>query len=157
MNEEVGYLISPLGLLKIILKDEKLIQIKYCSNFKKYKKNIEKSKRLKNILGQLRKYFKGKRKIFKVPLEIKGTNFQKDVYRSLLDVKYGDKITYRDLAKKCGHDKAYRAVGTALKKNNIPIVIPCHRVIKADGSIGNYNGGKDKKEILLELESLNSF
>lgn len=161
MNKEIAYLNSPLGTLKIILKDDKLVQIIYCKDFIKNERNNTKSKLLKNILRELQEYFAGQRKTFNIPLKIEGSEFEKDVYESLLDVGYGDVITYKKLAENSGHNKAYRAVGTALKKNKIPIIIPCHRVIKSNGSIGNYmgdyNGGKTIKEKLLKLEDSNFF
>ena len=152
MSKEVKYLKSPLGLLKITVKHDKLISIKYVKeNGQRLTKEIN-SEVMKKTLIQLEEYFNHKRNHFELPLSIKGTDFQKDVYKALLKVNYGGVISYKKLAANSGHPKAYRAVGTALKKNKIPIVIPCHRVIKSDHSLGNYTGGKWRKEKLLELE-----
>ncbi|MCF8001733.1 MAG: methylated-DNA--[protein]-cysteine S-methyltransferase [Halanaerobiales bacterium] len=107
---------------------------------------------MKTIIYQLKEYFKKERKNFNIPLKFSGTQFQRDIYKTLIEVEYGQTISYKKLAEKSGHPNAYQAVGTALKKNKIAIIIPCHRVIKSDGSLGNYNGGKWRKRELLKLE-----
>ncbi len=84
------------------------------------------------------------------------TKFQKKVLLTTFRIKKGETITYKELAVRAGNRNAYRAVGTALKKNPLPIIIPCHRVVKSDGSIGNYsNGGKARKLALLKVEGAN--
>jgi len=152
MSKEVQYLKSPLGLLKITVKHDKLISIKYVKEKGKQLVKEINSEVMKKTLIQLEEYFNHKRNNFELPLLIEGTDFQQDVYKTLLKVNYGGVISYKELAAKSGHPQAYRAVGTALKKNKIPIVIPCHRVVKSDHSLGNYTGGKWRKEKLLELE-----
>ncbi len=153
MKTNESYLNSPLGLLKLTVKDDKLVSIIYKNNNIKTKNiSLNDSVFMTNLKKQLNKYFKGQRKKFDISLDLQGTEFENDVYRTLLDVKYGEITTYKELAQKSGHPKAYRAVGTALKKNKIPIIIPCHRVLKSDESIGNYNGGKWRKEKLLTIE-----
>jgi methylated-DNA-[protein]-cysteine S-methyltransferase len=83
----------------------------------------------------------------------KVTEFQKEVLLATLSIKKGETKTYKEIAEQIGNKNAYRAVGTALKNNPLPIVIPCHRVVKSDGSIGNYNtGGKPRKIALLKAE-----
>ncbi len=152
MSKEVQYLRSPLGLLKITVKHDKLISIKYVKENGQRLAKEKNSEVMKKALIQLKEYFNHERNNFELPLSIEGTDFQQDVYKALLKVNYGQVISYKELAANSGHPKAYRAVGTALKKNKIPIVIPCHRVIKSDHSLGNYTGGKWRKERLLELE-----
>ena len=155
MNIKESYLNSPLGLLKITLKNDKLVSINYENNKKDLNNiSLDDNKIILDIKNQLNEYFKGKRKEFEIPLEIKGTDFEKDVYKALIKVKNGETTTYKKLAKDSGHPKAYRAVGTALKKNKIPIIIPCHRVLKTDKGIGNYNGRKWRKEKLLKIEGV---
>jgi methylated-DNA-[protein]-cysteine S-methyltransferase len=84
------------------------------------------------------------------------TEFQKKVLIATLSIKKGQTKTYKEIARQIGNDHAYRAVGTALKKNPLPILIPCHRVVKSDGHIGNYNtGGKSRKILLLKAEGVN--
>ena len=109
---------------------------------------------LDDAFGQLEEYLKGERKTFNLDLEPEGTDFQKDVWNALLKVPYGKTISYSVLADASGHPQAVRAVGGAMHSNPIPIVIPCHRVIKSDGSIGGYALGLDLKTRLLKLEGI---
>ncbi len=102
---------------------------------------------------QLEKYFKGKLTSFDVPLEVKGTPFQKKVWNALSKIPYGKTASYKDVAVMVGNPKACRAVGTANGKNPLCVLVPCHRVISHDGSIGGYTGGLSKKRYLLSLEA----
>ena len=104
---------------------------------------------------QLAEYFAGKRRSFDLPLEPRGTEFQKAVWRALCEIPYGGTATYGEIAVKIGNPKACRAVGMANNRNPIAIIVPCHRVIGADGRLTGYAGGLDKKEFLLKLESCN--
>ena len=101
---------------------------------------------------QLREYFNHKRKKFDLVLEITGTDFQKKVWNELLNINYGETMSYKDLALKLGNLKTIRAVAQANGSNPLPIVIPCHRVIGADGTLVGYGGGLEVKEKLLQLE-----
>jgi len=103
---------------------------------------------------QLVEYFSGKRKTFDLPLEPKGTEFQRKVWFASCEIPCGETITYKALADMIGRPKASRAVGAANGKNPIYIVIPCHRVIGSDGSLTGYGGGLDMKARLLELEGV---
>jgi methylated-DNA-[protein]-cysteine S-methyltransferase len=105
-----------------------------------------------NIFSQLRDYFNRKRKEFELPLEILGTEFQKNVWVELTKIPYGETISYGELANRMGDKNLMRAVAAANGANPIPIIIPCHRVIGADGSLTGYGGGLDVKQKLLELE-----
>lgn len=105
--------------------------------------------------SQLTEYFNGKRKAFDLPLEIIGTDFRKKVWTALSEIPYGETRSYKDIAERIGIPKACRAVGGANNKNPISIIIPCHRVVGADGSLVGYGGGLDKKVMLLELERKN--
>ena len=101
----------------------------------------------------LREYFGGKRKSFDgLPLRTEGTEFQRRAWDALLEIPYGQTRTYKEQAEAVGNGKACRAVGAANGKNPISIIIPCHRVIGADGSLTGYGGGLDIKKALLELE-----
>ncbi len=104
---------------------------------------------------QLREYFDGKRKEFDFPYEMKGTVFQKSVWRALCAIPYGETRSYKDIAVAVGNAKASRAVGMANNKNPIAIVVPCHRVIGADGKLVGYASGLEMKEALLKLEAEN--
>jgi methylated-DNA-[protein]-cysteine S-methyltransferase len=101
---------------------------------------------------QLREYFAGERTRFGLPLAPKGTSFQRSVWSILEAIPYGETISYAELAQRVGNPKAARAVGSANGKNCIPIVIPCHRVIASDGTLGGFGGGLPTKAKLLELE-----
>lgn len=101
---------------------------------------------------ELKDYLSGLRKNFTVPINFTGTTFQEQVWKALLDIPYGEVLSYKELAEKIGRPKAYRAVGTAVSKNNISIIIPCHRIIKSNGEIGNYGGGSITKIELLKIE-----
>ncbi|MGI6707153.1 MAG: methylated-DNA--[protein]-cysteine S-methyltransferase [Clostridia bacterium] len=101
---------------------------------------------------QLHEYFAGIRKTFNLPLDILGTPFQRRVWKALQAIPYGETCSYRDIGIRIGCPKGARAVGGANGANPIPIIIPCHRVIAADGSLGGYGGGLDIKKTLLALE-----
>jgi methylated-DNA-[protein]-cysteine S-methyltransferase len=109
---------------------------------------------LKNTVAQLEEYFAGLRKDFDLPLEAEGTGFQKKVWSELGRIPYGKTYSYGEIAKKIKNDKAVRAVGTANGRNPISIIVPCHRVIAADGTLGGYGGGLDIKTKLLAIEGL---
>ena len=101
---------------------------------------------------QLREYFENKRKVFDLPLEIIGTDFQKRVWKELIKIPYGETISYKELAIRLGNLKTIRAAARANGANPLPIIIPCHRVIGSDGKMVGYGGGLNVKEKLLELE-----
>jgi methylated-DNA-[protein]-cysteine S-methyltransferase len=102
---------------------------------------------------QLREYFAGERTRFDLPLQMEGTDFQREVWSALLDIDYGRTKSYGDLAQRIGRPDAVRAVGLANGRNPISIVVPCHRVIGASGSLTGYGGGLERKRFLLELEA----
>nr|WP_319488855.1 methylated-DNA--[protein]-cysteine S-methyltransferase [uncultured Caproiciproducens sp.] len=107
---------------------------------------------LKQAAAQVREYLAGGRQIFALPLSPAGTEFQRKVWESLCDIPYGETRSYKEIAESAGSPKGYRAVGMANNRNPIPILIPCHRVIGADGSLVGYGGGLDIKVRLLNLE-----
>jgi len=102
---------------------------------------------------ELQEYFAGRRTRFDVPLDVRGTEFQQQVWQELLRIPYGATICYEELAIRIGRDKAQRAVGLANGKNRIPIIIPCHRVIQKNGQLRGYGGGLWRKQFLLDLET----
>jgi O-6-methylguanine DNA methyltransferase len=106
----------------------------------------------KEAAEQLHDYFFGRREAFDLDLLLIGTAFQKQVWRALASIPYGETRTYKDVAASVGRPKAVRAVGGANHRNPIPIIIPCHRVVGANGSLVGYGGGLDRKECLLTLE-----
>ncbi|MCL2881729.1 MAG: methylated-DNA--[protein]-cysteine S-methyltransferase [Coriobacteriia bacterium] len=102
---------------------------------------------------EIREYLKGTRRSFDLPLDLtSGTVFQQEVWRGLQDISYGETVSYRELAQIVGRPRAARAVGGANHHNPISIIVPCHRVIAADGSLGGYGGGLWRKKLLLNLE-----
>lgn len=105
-----------------------------------------------DVSEQLREYFDGKRRQFDLPLAPEGTPFQQCVWRALIDIPYGETTSYGELASRIGQPLASRAVGLANGSNPLPIVIPCHRVIGANGKLTGYGGGLPIKERLLALE-----
>lgn len=105
-----------------------------------------------NVFKQLKEYFNLERKEFDIPLDLRGTDFQKGVWKELTKIPYGNTISYKELAIKMGGVTKSRAVGQANSLNPIPIIVPCHRVINADGKLGGYSCGLEIKEKLLELE-----
>ncbi len=101
---------------------------------------------------QLEEYFCGKRREFDIPIRLNGTEFQKAVWNALLTVPYGKTASYKDIAAMIGKPKAARAVGGANNKNPVMIIVPCHRVVGADGSLTGYACGTDIKQTLLNIE-----
>lgn len=108
---------------------------------------------LTELEAQLDEYFQGSRRGFDVPLVLAGTDFQERVWRTLLGIPYGGTISYAELARRVGSEGAFRAVGRANGDNRIAIVVPCHRVIQANGDLGGYGGGVSRKRRLLDLEA----
>jgi methylated-DNA-[protein]-cysteine S-methyltransferase len=104
------------------------------------------------VSRQLREYFAARRMDFHVPLRFRGTPFQVDVWRALLEIPAGQTMSYGELADRLGRRNAVRAVGGAVGRNPISIVVPCHRVVGGDGSLTGYAGGLDRKRVLLDLE-----
>ncbi|SFJ60596.1 methylated-DNA--[protein]-cysteine S-methyltransferase [Terrisporobacter glycolicus] len=116
--------------------------------------NIEETDLIKECFKQLKEYFEGNRRAFDLPLETRGTEFQKKVWDELLKIPYGETKSYKDIAIAIGNEKACRAIGMANNKNHIPIIIPCHRVIGSNGKLVGYAGGLNVKEKLLNIENL---
>lgn len=113
----------------------------------------QKPSELTNLAAnQLQEYFAGKRKVFDLPLEPQGTEFQKTVWTALTEIPYGETRSYGEVASAINKPRAARAVGSANNKNPLHIVVPCHRVIGANGKPIGYAGGLKAKEFLLDLE-----
>lgn len=108
----------------------------------------------KGVIKQLKEYFSGTRKVFDLPLHIIGTEFQKLVWRQLCRVPFGKTASYKEIAERIGKPKAMRAVGQANHRNPIPIIIPCHRIIGANGHLVGFGSGLDKKRFLLSHEGV---
>lgn len=154
---------SPLGLTGIAGSEQGLMRIVLAlpdeSHFIDYLKNTFQRPCLKspaffeNVVKQLRLYFSGELKKFDCKLDFSwGTAFQQKVWRQLTAIPYGNTISYRTLAEAIDQPKAFRAVGSANGKNPLPLIIPCHRVIQENGTLGGYTGGLHIKRFLLDLE-----
>jgi len=114
---------------------------------------LEAPARLDDVRRELDEYFDGERTRFDVALDMQLTHgFTRKVLRVTSRIPFGSVSTYKDVARRAGNDRAYRAAGNALGANPIPIVVPCHRVLHADGGLGGYGGGLDVKRFLLHLE-----
>lgn len=115
----------------------------------------EKTSATDKVFGQIDEYLKGERKKFTIYdlLELKGTDFQKEVIKELRNIPYGEKSTYKEVAENINRKKATRAVANAIGRNPFFVVYPCHRVIRSDGNIGGFAYGVEVKRFLLKLES----
>ena len=136
--------------LEIITENDKLKGINFVESFKEPTKDDSFQKEIKK---ELMEYFEGKRKVFEIPLEVEGTEFQKKVWTEMAKIPFGERMSYGELAKKSGCPKGARAVGLACNKNKIPIIIPCHRVVGKNGNLTGFAGGLDIKAQLLKLEN----
>lgn len=148
-----GFFESPLGIIKISY-EEKIRKIELVDEIDE---NSEENDLFILFKNQLLEYFEGKRTSFD-HLELlypKGTSFQKSVWQALLKIPYGKTRSYKEIAKAIGKPGATQPVGTAIGKNPILVIIPCHRVIKTDGSIGGFAYGSQIKRRLLEIEGIN--
>lgn len=102
---------------------------------------------------QLSEYFASERQVFDLPLAQSGTLFQRRIWNAMSGVPYGETISYQELARRAGHPQAVRAAGTACGANPLPIIVPCHRITRSDGSIGKFALGDEVKQALLKLEA----
>lgn len=177
LKNVIGYFYieaDEIGVRKVMLKDNKEETIKEVEKTEETIKEIEEVEETGNIEGidgdllsenqkkaqhhlnlacqQLEEYFQGNRKRFDVPIHMSGTPFQQSVWRALQEIPYGETRSYKDIAAAIGNPKACRAVGMANNRNEILILVPCHRVIGADGSLVGFGCGLDAKKYLLNLE-----
>lgn len=113
---------------------------------------VESSERLRPYEEQISSYFRGELREFTCPLDLLGTAFQKDCWHALLRIPYGQTRSYGEIAREIGRPQAFRAVGQANHDNPIAIIVPCHRVVGANGTLTGYGGGLTTKEKLLRLE-----
>ena len=151
---------SPVGILTIIASPQGLHAILWdlyraSPEWQKIIDPLQKSDRdtvIAQTKKQLTEYFEGKRKTFDLPLQLAGTNFQRQAWNQLLAIPYGTTISYGEQAEKIGNKNKARAVGMANGLNPISIVIPCHRVIGSNGCLVGFGGGIEKKAYLLRLE-----
>ncbi len=159
MNESTGRRVvdSPLGPLSLVANGEGLTHLRFPTQVGEPPPGEAgtASERILDLAeAQLIEYFAGHRRRFELPLHPIGTEFQLSVWWALAEISYGDTLSYGELARRIGRPKAVRAVGAANGANPLPIVLPCHRVIGADGSLTGFGGGLPAKISLLELEGV---
>ncbi|MDQ0202028.1 methylated-DNA--[protein]-cysteine S-methyltransferase [Neobacillus ginsengisoli] len=149
---------SPIGIIRVIADESGVKRVElFEEDWNKFLKENPTIKEDRTLCGeavrQLDEYFNGLRKEFDLPLSIEGTEFRKKVWNALLNIPYGEIRSYSDVAEMIGNPKAVRAVGQANRANQLPIIIPCHRVIGKGGSLVGYAGSNTPiKEMLLEAE-----
>lgn len=141
---------TPLGEMYFCAEDSKITALRFGRTEKDTPCEI-----IYEAKRQLAEYFNGKRQEFDLPLAPKGTPFQQAVWQALREIPYGETASYGEIAAKVGNPKASRAVGMANNRNPIAIIVPCHRVVGANGSLTGYAGGLGKKDFLLSLEHNN--
>ncbi|HEY0139362.1 MAG TPA: methylated-DNA--[protein]-cysteine S-methyltransferase [Thermoanaerobaculia bacterium] len=173
MTDYAAILDSPIGPLTVVVDDAgRLTRIEFEKRFLGVPRSSSGSSatdprnseepeelnvaRCAHVITQLNEYFNGKRTTFDVTLELRGTEFQKAVWNELLNVPYGATISYGELARRIGRPDAVRAVGSANGANPVPIIVPCHRIIGANGTLTGYGGGLPRKQQLLALEARES-
>jgi len=146
----ITYYESPIGLIEITAIEEGITSLNFTDN---KKRSPRQSKYLSYCVKQLDEYFNCKRKAFSLKLSLVGTEFQKKVWNELSKIPFGKTVAYKDIAVGIGNPKAVRAVGNANNKNNISIIIPCHRVIGSNGKLVGYGGELWRKKWLIGFEN----
>lgn len=154
--EETKYfdgMTTPIGRIHIVVSAQALVRI-HLPNERWSERYTRRSKHplIRRVKKELAEYFAGKRTAFSIPLKPLGTDFELRAWRALSRIPYGNTVSYQEEARRMGRPKAVRAVGNANGKNPIPIVIPCHRVVRGTGALGGYAGGLTLKKRLLALE-----
>jgi methylated-DNA-[protein]-cysteine S-methyltransferase len=152
------YFESPLGNLRLIFSDDEVLyEIQFAQGAKSLSDAADaKSKPTptqKKVISQLGNFFSGKKTNFKINFSTEGTKFQKQVWDAIYSIPYGETASYKEIAEMVGRPKAYRAVANACGRNQLPILIPCHRVVGSNG-IGGYSSGLVKKKKLMEIEGI---
>lgn len=149
---------SPIGRLLLAASEKGLVRLEFRSPKQKLPPSegttqwLKSADKLEPYRREVEEYLAGRLRKFTLPLDMRGTPFQKRCWQALLEIPYGEVRTYAEMARAVGHPRAFRAVGGANHDNPIAIVVPCHRVIASDGTLGGYGGGLPLKEKLLRLE-----
>ena len=149
----VDHLQTPLGVMEVVANQTGVVSIHFVDN----PKPVNANSLTQLALQQLGDYYSGSRETFELPLEPDGTDFQKRVWHFLRQIEFGKTLSYKEIAQQIGNPKGVRAVGLANGKNPLTIVIPCHRVIGANGSLTGYASGLKRKAWLLHHEGLSLF
>ena len=150
---------SPIGPILIAEEDGYIVELSFMEadtrrKFRNKAEPLQSSDNtvIKACIAELDAYFAGKLRDFTVPIKLTGTDFRKKVWDALMTIPYGETISYKKLAERIGQPSAVRAVGGANHHNPVSIIVPCHRVIGASGTLTGYGGGLGNKEFLLKLE-----
>ncbi len=149
--------LAPIGPLTIGVTADGLAALEFGKTYVRPQRHagdtwVRSASQVAPVVAELQDYFAGTRRRFSIPLDLRGTDFQLRCWRALLEIPYGETITYAELARRVGSPRGFRAVGMANHDNPVAIIVPCHRVLASDGSLGGYGGGLDVKRALLELE-----
>lgn len=157
MNLFHKFVTSPVGKLKLVASDKGLVAILWENDNPRRvpltsSMEDDQQKILVEVERQLNQYFAGELRSFSLPLDMRGTPFQKDVWEALLSIPFGETRSYGQLAKQIGRSSASRAVGAANGRNPISIIVPCHRVIGSSGKLTGFAGGLETKATLLDME-----
>ncbi len=149
--------VAPIGPLTIGVTADGLAALEFDKTYVRPQRRpdeawIRSATEVAPVIVELQEYFAGKRRRFSTPLDLRGTDFQLRCWRALVEIPYGKTITYAELAKRVGSPRGFRAVGMANHDNPVAIIVPCHRVMASNGSLGGYGGGLELKRALLELE-----
>jgi methylated-DNA-[protein]-cysteine S-methyltransferase len=147
----IDYMDSPLGLIEFKASDKGISQVIFCGDHKKAVKTNAMTDCCKQ---QLCEYFSGQRKAFDLPLVLQGTDFQQSIWACLSQIPFGKTMSYGEIAHKINNPKSVRAVGGANGRNPVSIIVPCHRVIGANGTLTGYAGGIARKLWLLNHEGI---
>lgn len=151
-----GSVDAPIGRVGVVVRNAKVIEVRFRAPRPGWNVKSVGDVRSKHVLAQalkeLQEYFQGKRRKFTVPIELKGTDFQVDAWSALAHIGFGRTSTYKEQATSIGRPTATRAVGAANGRNPIPVILPCHRVVGADGSLTGFSGGLNIKKWLLAHE-----
>jgi len=152
-----AYYPSPVGILRISSKGNCISEVHFWDKppdvHVEYQAAFPLPAVLQQCIDELIEYFNGTRRAFTVPVQQEGTGFQKSVWNELLNIPYGKTISYLELAKRLGDPKAIRAAASTNGKNNIAIIVPCHRVIGSNNDLVGYGGGLWRKRWLLQMEA----
>lgn len=143
---------SPVGILQLVSNEKHLLELNWPCAHRQLSTSNHTVAILTAAADELSQFFSGARRNFSVPLQPHGTGFQLSVWSELQKVGWGETCTYREIAERLGKPKGFRAVGGAVGRNPIPIFIPCHRIVGANGALTGFSGGLDNKQILLGCE-----
>lgn len=152
--KKTGYFNTHIGVISIVQEEGGISRIQFgVDNLTEF--DLEQTDLMRSAAAQISEYFAGKRKVFDLPLHLRGTEFQLSVWRALQTIPYGETRSYKEIAALIGKERGVRAVGMANNRNPIAIIVPCHRVIGAGGDLVGYAVGLEVKRFLLELEKKN--